>query len=258
MGDEETTELKNQYQEWLDLQKYSNRTTGEYIRYMGLFCEEETTQEWVEKFVRKNNNTVARAFLKSFKEWLDMDFKIPKVKGRIAERKIKYLSREELDKLVDGMPDPRYAVLVQLLFETGLRISEAFVLTPLNIDFKRLIIRGIGKGRKEYEVLISQEINDSLVAMTETMEEHERFWRMNKDSFRQYLTRHALLILGKRVHPHMIRHTTGTELRRAGVPLESIKEYLRHAKMDTTLIYAETTDKEKQVHDPVRKAIINE
>lgn len=250
-------DLEEKFKEQLEIKNYSKRTIKEYIRYLKILMHYDINQDGINQFLKRNNNGISRAFLKSLKNWLKLNYEIPSLKGRKGSKKLKYLTKDEIDKLINEYPNPRYALLVQLLYETGLRISEAISLTPNNVDFNKLCIRGIGKGNVEYEVMISQDTADCLIKMSELLEEGERFWHTTVRTIERSFVNNGLKILDKRVTPHMLRHSTGTELRRKGVPIEVIKDYLRHKQMDTTLIYAQTIDKEKQVQEPVRKALID-
>lgn len=274
----EESETYISFETFLIMQKYATGTIQNDLIYIASLTRnkaqgEYITQQDVDKFIRKYNNANARTFLKRYIEWQKRnclnekelrdywrDIDIPKIRGKQETHRIKFLTREEVELLASECPDPRMGVLILAMFQTGCRISEALKWSTDNLHFdkgaKRPSIRGVGKGGKPYEVSIDPEVAEALLTVAETTEDGEPiFWWLTRHSAHARLHRYGISILGKPVHPHMLRHSTGTELRRAGLPLELIKDYLRHVKLDTTLVYAEVVDKEKQVLAPVRDAL---
>jgi len=249
-------ELLNLYRTHLETLQFSQNTITNYLYLCRAFAQQEPTQEWAEAFIRQHNHGSARAFLKSFKEYLQLNYEVPKTSRRQAAPQTDYLTREEINQLVQGIPNTRFAILIQSLFETGCRISEALAWTPLNINFKNLTISGLGKGHKPYVVNISQDTADALLALSENMiHEKEFLFPFTRNWALTYLTRQAKHILDKHVHPHMLRHSTAMELKRKGMPIEDIKAYLRHSDISSTQRYAHAENQEN-VLQKARKILI--
>ena len=169
-------EAETEYIIYLQTQKYSPTTITNHAYLLNQLlknCYPEFCQNDINQFIKKHNNYTTRSLLKNFKTLYDLKYDIPKIKGRKGQPIINYITPEEIQHLVLNIPDDRYAILIQALYETGCRITEALNWSPLNIDFKQLLIRGIGKGHKPYEVNISQTTADSLSQLTELLDEKE-------------------------------------------------------------------------------------
>ena len=166
------------------------------------------------------------------------------------------LSLEEIDKIL-AKPDRRtpagcrdYAIL-QLLYATGIRISELASLTLSRISLDYGYIMPQGKGSKERVVPIGKE---SMVSLKEYLEEGRPSLAGKKLSEALFLSRQGsgfsrqglwLLIKGyarkagitKRVTPHMFRHSFATHLIERGADLRSVQIMLGHADVTTTQVY---------------------
>lgn len=239
-------DTKNQaFKEYLETLRLSPRTIQGYLCYLPYFPT-NITENTIQQFIRQHNNTVARSSLKNYLQWQKIKIDIPKIRGRKGRKILNYLTREEIQKLIENTPNIRYAILIQALFETGCRISEALDWTPLNIDFKNLTISGKGKGNKPYIVNISQDTADALAALSENLlDEKEHLFPINRDRALKYIKKQGQRILGKKIGTHTLRHSCAMELRRKGMPIENIKEYLRHENISTTQIYAHAENQQE-------------
>ncbi len=171
-----------------------------------------------------------------------------------------YLTIDEIDKLLDikiETPfDARNKALLELMYATGLRISEVISLEFTNIDYDECILRVMGKGSKERIV----PINDiALDCLKDYIENYRPL--MLKGSINNYLflnnhgkpmTRQGVfkilkkecLLKGitKNVSPHTLRHTFATHLLENGADLRIIQELLGHSDISTTQIYTHLTN----------------
>jgi site-specific recombinase XerD len=159
------------------------------------------------------------------------------------------LSREEVAQLIDSAATPFHRVVLMTLYATGVRRAELTHLKLTDIDSERMVvrIRG-GKGRKDREVMLSP-------VLLEALREH---WRRYKP--KEWLfpggPRHNLsgpitvkavyhacqkaarrAGLGKRVHPHLLRHCFATHLLEAGADLRTIQMLLGHRDLEETTVY---------------------
>ena len=155
----------------------------------------------------------------------------------------------------------RNVALIELLFDTGIRISELcnIRLTDIQIEAQTLSIRG--KGNKERVVFLSNKYtlsalkNYLVVRYMYAGEKNSPYLFINRIG-NKYSTESARLAilslgrkaLGKHVTPHMFRHTFATLLLEEGVDITYIKSFLGHSSISTTQIYAaSTTYRQRQI-----------
>ena len=210
--------------------------------------------------------------IKSFYKFLDeeniykinLDIERPKFYKKLP----KVLTIDEVDKLLDielKTPfDYRNKAMLELMYATGLRVSELISLTPLNIDFDKNIVRCYGKGNKErivpmgqiaakYLKIYLEEYRDSLVK--NTLCDNLFLNNHGKEITRQGFFKNLKIIANKQgitddITPHMLRHSFATHLLNNGADLRSIQLMLGHENISTTGIYTNvSTDKIKDNYD---------
>jgi integrase/recombinase XerD len=170
------------------------------------------------------------------------------------------LSEMEVDHLIH-QPKPgsprgwRDVAMLEVLYATGLRVSELVSLTMDQLELEAHLIRTIGKGSKERLVPIGKEASQCLRQYLEkgrpALLKHpmvpwvfvnNRGGRMSRQGFwkllRQYGRQAGIL---KKVSPHTLRHTFATHLLEGGADLRSIQTMLGHADISTTQIYTLVT-----------------
>lgn len=256
-GSEPTNQQAKNFRDVLQLEKYAPNTVETYTFYFSELLKNDITDENIKKFVRRFNNNVSRAALKKIRSYLKIHYEIPPIKGRKKTNTLRYLEPEEIKKIVKhlswkGKID--YATGILVMYETGLRISELLSISLLNIDFNQNRIRGIGKGRVEYEVNISHGTAQLLAHLGELREEGERLFQKQRKVWAKELRKEAQQCLGKPVTPHWIRHSCGTNLAKKGLNLRELQLYLRHKHIGTTIIYEHATNQES-VLQKIKKII---
>ena len=214
-----------------------------------------------------SSTTVARklAALRSFYRYLvrsgavDQDparaLKAPRTPGRIPTR----MEMEEVEALLHA-PDPhtplgsRDLAILELLYGTGLRVSELVSLNLADINANHRILRVLGKGGKERVVPFGEVAADALLAWSRMRAEiqgdqgdseavflNSRGGRLSDRSVRtvvqRYLGEAGLVRLTGAVSPHTLRHAFATHLLDRGADLRSIQELLGHASLATTQKY---------------------
>ncbi|MGC8668739.1 MAG: site-specific tyrosine recombinase XerD [Chthonomonadales bacterium] len=174
---------------------------------------------------------------------------------RKAHRKLpRTLSVSRTAKLVEAasgqrVKDLRDRALVELLYATGLRVSEAVGLRLRDVDLQEGWVRCVGKGSKERIVPIGKPacgwLQDYLHARAAegTASSYLFPGRGDRPLSRQeawrVVKRCALRAgIGQRVTPHTLRHSFATHLLAGGADIRSIQEMLGHARLATTQIYA--------------------
>lgn len=165
-----------------------------------------------------------------------------------------FLTPDEAKKLVEA-PDTttplgqRDRALLELLYASGLRISELVSLDWDDIDLELNEIRVLGKGQKERIVLIGL---PAVHAITIYLEEGRNELLGNNRNQALFLNRYGQRlpargvqkilarysqVIGKRVYPHKLRHTFATHLLDGGADLKVVQELLGHSSLQTTQIY---------------------
>jgi site-specific recombinase XerD len=188
--------------------------------------------------------------------------------GKNRYRQIKFLTRQHLDQMLvqpdtskpDGLRD---RAILELLFSTGLRVSELTKLDrdKINLDTREFGI--IGKGGRARVVFISTTAAESLSRYLTTREDQARplFIRYSgkQDGDLRLTPRSVERLVEKYVRlaripvnatPHTLRHTFATDLLSNGADLRCVQEMLGHKNVATTQIYTHVTNKQlRQVHE---------
>jgi site-specific recombinase XerD len=173
-----------------------------------------------------------------------------------AQRIVPYLTPSEVHTLsetaLDGRQGVRDSLLVILLFQTGLRISEALSLTPSSIQrFEgKPVLSVIGKGRKLRFVACPQPLVDKLksYAFDCKIEPRDPFFPIKRSRAWQIIKAISLKAgFTKKVHPHLFRHSDAIErLKQTGNP-KALQIHLGHSSMSMTMRYLSTLTAEDAI-----------
>ncbi len=256
--------------------KYSNNTIDSYMYELKLFQMYfknqnilDITTDNIKNYIQKETKNIKVTsithkitVLKSFYNFLVSDgllakspcisLKMPK-KDKLLPV---YLTIEEITKLLDieckNPYDYRNKAILELLYATGIRISELVNLKINNIDFKEDLVRVMGKGSKERIIPITDEAKKHLeeyiykyrpIILKDKNTEFIFINRYGKSLSRQSIFKFIKLEclkkgIKKDISPHIIRHTFATHLLQNGADLRIIQELLGHSDITTTQIYA--------------------
>lgn len=159
-----------------------------------------------------------------------------------ARRRLpKYLSREEVNKLIESARDDHDRMFVKTLFMTGVRIAELMSFTRKSIDPEG--VRFIGKGNKERLVpILGQDFMNELKTYASKCK-----GRLFPKSYYDYwLTLRRLCWQSglEMVSPHTLRHSRAVDLINRGVSLGGVQTFLGHEQASTTLIYTQLTQRD--------------
>ena len=166
------------------------------------------------------------------------------------------LSREEIAALLSA-PDPRTPAgrrdraMLELLYATGLRVSELVSLELNDVDLETRMLVARGKGRKERIVPVGAPAGEAVRAYLGGAREAllhgrrsrhlfvtPRGGRMTRQGFAKLLGRHARVAgIRRRISPHKLRHSFATHLLEGGADLRAVQVMLGHADVTTTQIY---------------------
>lgn len=176
---------------------------------------------------------------------------------KISRNLPRFLFQEHMNKLLaaadqDTKNGIRDQVIVELLYGSGLRVSELVGLNITDVDLASCLIRVWGKGRKERIVPLTDPAREAIISYLSKRMDSENALLLNyKDtrltsrSVRRILDKlERKAKLNQHIHPHMLRHTFATHLLDGGADLRSVQELLGHKKLSSTQIYTHLT-KEK-------------
>lgn len=177
-----------------------------------------------------------------------------------AKKLPKYLSISEVNKLLN-IPlnsefDYRNKAMLELMYATGLRVSELVSIEYSNIDFENSIIRINGKGKKERIIPLGEVasyylkvyLNDYRSKLLKRNTYNQVFLNNHgKPITRQgfnYILENIRELTGitKEITPHVLRHSFATHLLEGGADIRSIQEMLGHENISTTNIYTEVVN----------------
>ena len=206
------------------------------------------------------------------KEHLMSSFTLPK-----RDKKLPIvLSQEEMIEILDGIIvcdaiSSRNRCMVELLYATGMRISELLNLTLKDLNIKMGFIKVIGKGNKERMIpigsyvgeILEQYINDYRAEFNIKNDSllffNKHGQRLSREEFYSILqTIVNSTSITKKVSPHTFRHTFATHLLENGADLRSIQELLGHSDISTTTIYTHISNQKirseyQQFHPRIKK-----
>lgn len=177
-----------------------------------------------------------------------------------AKKLPKYLSISEVNKLLN-IPlnsefDYRNKAMLELMYATGLRVSELVSIEYSNIDFENSIIRINGKGKKERIIPLGEVasyylkvyLNDYRSKLLKRNTYNQVFLNnhgkpITRQGFNYILENiRELTHITKEITPHVLRHSFATHLLEGGADIRSIQEMLGHENISTTNIYTEVVN----------------
>jgi len=241
--------------------------------------------------IKKNTQNYHLIALRSFLKYLsknDIESLAPeKIElAGLDDRQVSFLNPEELKRLfsapdVSAIVGYRDRTIMEVLFSTGLRVSELINLNREKINLKTKEFNILGKGGKSRVVFLSDTAVDWLGKYLAVRKDKDKavfinhvtynVKRVTQEELKGY-TLHALRYTNKRltprtiqrilnkyakkagitkkVTPHTLRHSFGTDLLRSGADIRAVQQLLGHASITTTQIYTHVTDQHlREVHD---------
>lgn len=284
--------LKTDFLEYLEIeQNRSQKTIANYDHYLtrlidfaGDIALSDIDAELVRKWrlwlnrlgthesdeLQKSTQNYHLIALRSFLKYCaKRDFPaMPPDKIELAKSKRKqvtFLSQEELERLfaqpkIDTITGLRDRAILELLFSSGLRVSELVALNKDNINLKRKEFMVRGKGQKDRPIFISEAAAWWVEQYLQKRDDNSQplflrysgskqvnlsgnFYRLTVRSVQRLVARYALLAgITKTVTPHTMRHSFATDLLMNGADLRSVQALLGHSNISTTQIYTHVTD----------------
>ena len=185
--------------------------------------------------------------------------------ARTRRKQVTFLNEDELARVfeqpdVSTLPGLRDRAILELLFSSGLRVSELVGLDKDHINLKRREFMVRGKGQKDRPIFISAEAANWISNYLDRREDTSRplfmrysgtkkvdlsgnFHRLTVRSVQRLVAHYALMAgITKHVSPHTMRHSFATDLLMNGADLRSVQAMLGHSNIATTQIYTHVTD----------------
>lgn len=203
--------------------------------------------------------------IKLFHKYLSEEYKIKDISSKIINPRLRrklpnILTIEEVDNLLDiklNTPfDYRNKAMLELMYSSGLRVSELVDLKLNNIDLDNGYVRCLGKGKKERIIPIGE---IAIEYLKKYINEYRNSMKKGYYTENVFLNNHGknitrqgffLIIkniakeknIDKNITPHMLRHSFATHLLNNGANLRTIQEMLGHSSITTTQIYTNVSN----------------
>ena len=209
--------------------------------------------------------------LRSFLRWLiKNDYKVMSPDKidlpKAVERQIKFMTGEQTDRLLNApslstIQGKRDKAILEVLFSTGLRVSELVKLDRDKVDLERREFGIVGKGGKARVVFLSSRAAEWIKKYLDAREENysplfirhkgkmdpgvpDEKMRLTVRSVQRMIKKYVRKIkLPVDATPHVLRHSFATDLLMAGADIRSVQEMLGHKNIATTQIYTHVTHK---------------
>ena len=276
--------LIQEFQDYLRFEKkYSENTITSYsndLKKANMFFKKDFTrlskkdiQNYIQNLSKEESaSSISRSIstLKSFYKFLELNkYTIANplttiTNPKTAKKLPKVLSEEEVDKLLDINLktdfDYRNKAMLELMYSSGLRVSELINLTVNDIDINNASVRVFGKGSKERIVPLNdyatEALNNYILNHRRSLFKHGESNYLFLNNHGNKMTRQGFFkILQKtakekgiksELSPHTLRHSFATHLLKHGADLRSIQELLGHSDISTTQIYTHITSERLQ------------
>jgi integrase/recombinase XerD len=241
-----------------------------FVKYVGKLVDQITTRD-IRLFLMaeeqrgnsRNTLTTKTVVLRSFFGWCEKEDlidknpmrKIDKPKEHKAEPK--FLTREEIELVREAATQPFDRALVEVLYGSGLRVSEAANLDWSDIKWDTLEIAVLdGKGGKDRIVPMSTRAKLLLTKLKEARSDNDPcvFRSQFKQRMSTAMIQRRINTLGEKaglktkLTPHRFRHSLATHLLASGTPLDVVQAILGHEDISTTQVYAKTQRSTIEMH----------
>jgi integrase/recombinase XerD len=246
----------------LKLRGFSRQTSRMYLFYNRKFLEfikknpEEIMDDDIKEFLayKMSDDSLSNASISLIKASLKFFYtemlgknmsliKTPKATKRLPV----ILSREEIKNLLDNTENIKHKLLIELLYSTGLRLSECINLQYSNLDMNDGIgwVRQ-GKGAKDRIFIVSELFRKDLLSYMEKTGANIKGYIFSVNGSAQRAG------IEKNVHVHTLRHSFATHLLENGVDIRKIQKLLGHSNLQTTEIYTQvSSDEIKKIKSPL-------
>lgn len=217
-------------------------------------------------YTYQENSRVSRRTIDKYREYISRFFAWAHCEGYIQNNptknitSIKYeekpreaLTQVELEYLRMACGTTRERAIIEFLYSTGARVSELTSIKKTDINWYEKSVRLIGKGRKHRISFLNAKAEVILKKYLQSRTDDSDFLfvsvkkpycKLSKDAVEKIvrnISNKTFNTIGKRITPHILRHTTATTALQSGMPIADISKLLGHESIDTTMIYAKSS-----------------
>lgn len=257
----------------MKLRGFSANTIDSYLLYNQKFLEYikkspgDVTEDDIKEFmVHKMEDSISNGSLSYIKSALKFCY------GEILGRNFSWiktprqtkalpvvLTKNEIKKLIDNTENEKHKLLIELLYSSGLRLSECINLKYSDLDLKECVgwVRK-GKGSKDRIFIISDTFKHHLIRYKEKKGGGGYIFSVNGRKMSPRGIQHAIKVsveragIDKDIHVHTLRHSFATHLLENGVDIRKIQSLLGHTNLQTTQIYTQVSSEEiKKIKSPL-------
>lgn len=178
---------------------------------------------------------------------------------KIPKKLPKVISYSEIETILKTKMTKKEAAVFEMLYATGLRVSELVNLTIKSIDFKNGVIKTTGKGSKDRIVPLGKKAKEAILDYMQERELdiktnfgsaknseylflNEKCGKISRQWVYNFIKKQGTLI-NKSISPHTIRHSFATHLLENGADLRAVQELLGHSSVVTTQLYTHVSKK---------------
>ena len=271
-------EVIEEYKVWLEIQGKSKNTIKTYAGTIKKFLEflinngiiiidtksinNSLDKNIILKFLaelkvnKKLDSNSLRLYVRaisSFLKFLDNENLAKQIKApKVDKRLPKFITYDELNKLLENAENYRDKLVIKFLFYTGVRVSELIKIKKNDIIFEEGFVKVYGKGGKERIVPIPKELLNELKNYINKINTENIFPLSSRQVERiiKYIAKKAGI--SKKVTPHVLRHSLATTLLSKGVDIRYIQEILGHSSLNITQIYTHVVPNQlKEIYNKV-------
>ena len=271
-------EIIEEYKVWLEIQGKSKNTIKTYSGTIKKFLEflinngiiiidtksinSSLDKNLILKFLaelkvkKKLDSNSLRLYVRaisSFLKFLDNENLAKQIKApKVDKRLPKFITYDELNKLLENAENYRDKLIIKFLFYTGVRVSELIKIKTNDLIFEDGFVKVYGKGGKERIVPIPKELLNELKDYINKINTENIFPLSSRQVERiiKYIAKNAGI--SKKVTPHVLRHSLATTLLSKGVDIRYIQEILGHSSLNITQIYTHVVPNQlKEIYNKV-------
>jgi site-specific recombinase XerD len=264
MSEKPISPLRRRMVEDMTMRNFVEKTRNDYIRHVRTFTAflgrspETATAEDLRRFQLRQTQTGVRppsinGSVAALRFFFTVTLDRPEMARYLTfvrePRKIPVvLSPEEVARLLEAAPGPKYKAALSAAYAAGLRVSEVVALKVSDVDSQRLLLRiEQGKGRKDRFAMLSPKLLELLRDWYRIARPaiwlfpgRDPMLPMTMRQFNRAVHAAAeMAAIKKRVTPHTLRHSFATHLLEHNTEVRLIQVLLGHAKLDTTALYAQ-------------------
>lgn len=243
---------------------------GEFLVQQGAEVFDEVKRTHINYYIKKLHDenytatSITRkiAAIRGWFRWLlaneiiaqdpSLSIELPKLSKKLP----RVVSAAEIEKILSNHLDETEAVVMELLYGAGLRVSELVNLEISNIDLNSKYVRCFGKGSKERIIPIGEKAKKSIINYLKIRDFYIKKFKLETKRFLikkngKPVTRQEIYVfirkqgelLQKHISPHTMRHSFATHTLENGADLRVVQELLGHSDVSTTQLYTHVSKK---------------